>query len=109
MDEVVYEKYSSELYGMLVLLVDGEPLGISRGLQDTRLQYDGFKAVVTLNQRFVVKTSSSTLASFLEVVSPGGLKDKDLVAGVHQWERRAADLRTRFGEEIKGSLKLAVF
>eukprot|EP00973_Karenia_brevis_P068173 9485395-Karenia_brevis.AAC.1 len=49
------------------------------------------------------------LASFLEVMSPRGLTEKDSISGVHQWQRRAADLRTRYGEEIKGNLKLVVF
>eukprot|EP00973_Karenia_brevis_P089394 12394994-Karenia_brevis.AAC.1 len=49
------------------------------------------------------------LASFLEVVSPKGLRDKDLIPGIHFWERRVADLKIRFGEEIKGNLKLTIF
>eukprot|EP00973_Karenia_brevis_P029249 4033764-Karenia_brevis.AAC.1 len=65
--------------------------------------------MVALNQRFDVKTSSSMLSRFLEVVTPKGVKDKSLVPGVHQWERRVADLKARDGEEIKGNLKLAVF
>eukprot|EP00973_Karenia_brevis_P039161 5408988-Karenia_brevis.AAC.1 len=35
--------------------------------------------------------------------------DKDSTPGVHQWERKVAGLRARYGEEIKGNLKLAVF
>eukprot|EP00973_Karenia_brevis_P013636 1850347-Karenia_brevis.AAC.1 len=96
-----------ELCRILVSLTSGEPLGISRGLQDTDFQFDGYKAIVALSQRFDVKTSSSMLSS-LEVVSPKGVKDKDLVPGVHHWERKVADLRSRYGEEIKGNLKLAV-
>eukprot|EP00973_Karenia_brevis_P014038 1906282-Karenia_brevis.AAC.1 len=59
-----------------------------RGLQDSKFQYDGFKALVALSQRFDVKTSSSMLSSFLEVVSPKPGKEIDIVQGVHQWERR---------------------
>eukprot|EP00973_Karenia_brevis_P075843 10537772-Karenia_brevis.AAC.1 len=51
-DKDTYSKYSSELYGVLVSLVEGEPLGILRGLQDTKSQYDGHKAIVMLSQRF---------------------------------------------------------
>eukprot|EP00973_Karenia_brevis_P089995 12400461-Karenia_brevis.AAC.1 len=82
-DQELYKKFSSELYGVLVSLVEGEPLGILRGLQNTKFQYDGYKAIVTLNQRFVIKTSSSMLASFLEVVKPKTLKEKDLITGIH--------------------------
>eukprot|EP00973_Karenia_brevis_P033314 4595665-Karenia_brevis.AAC.1 len=33
----------------------------------------------------------------------------DIVQGVHHWERRVADLKSRYGEEVGGNLKLAVF
>eukprot|EP00973_Karenia_brevis_P041163 5694609-Karenia_brevis.AAC.1 len=65
-----------------------------RGLQDTKWQYDGYKALLILSQRFDVKTSSSVLSSFLEVVSPKQVKEVDIVPGVHQWARRVADLRS---------------
>eukprot|EP00973_Karenia_brevis_P046720 6483031-Karenia_brevis.AAC.1 len=57
-DRVIYDKYKTELYGVLVSLTSGEPLNMLRGLQDTRYQYDGFKAPAVLSQRFDVKTSS---------------------------------------------------
>eukprot|EP00973_Karenia_brevis_P088128 12219249-Karenia_brevis.AAC.1 len=59
-----------------------------RGLQDTEFPSDGFKALVCLSQRFDVKASSSMLASFLEVVSPKSLKDKELIPGIYFWERK---------------------
>eukprot|EP00973_Karenia_brevis_P002308 311102-Karenia_brevis.AAC.1 len=66
-----------------------------RELQDTRFQYDEFKALVTLSQRFDVKTSSSSmLSSCLEVVSPKPVKEIGLVQGVHHWERKVADLKS---------------
>eukprot|EP00973_Karenia_brevis_P080004 11099962-Karenia_brevis.AAC.1 len=71
-----------------------------RGLQDTKYQYDGFKALVVLSQSFDVKTSSSMLSSFLEVVSPKQVKEIDIVQGGHQWDRRVADLKSRHGEDI---------
>eukprot|EP00973_Karenia_brevis_P014996 2046700-Karenia_brevis.AAC.1 len=37
------------------------------------------------------------------------IKDKDLIPGIHFWERKVADLKSRFGEEIKSNLKLTVF
>eukprot|EP00973_Karenia_brevis_P024772 3414966-Karenia_brevis.AAC.1 len=71
---------------------------------------DGFKALVLLNQRFDVKNSASLLNSFLEVVSPVSLKgSRDLVSGRQEWERKVAARRSRYGEEIKGHLKLAIF
>eukprot|EP00973_Karenia_brevis_P034104 4704771-Karenia_brevis.AAC.1 len=70
---------------------------------------DGFKAVVLLNQRFDVKFSASLLSNFLEVVSPSILKgSRDLVAGIQEWERKVASLRSRYGEEVKGHLGLAI-
>eukprot|EP00973_Karenia_brevis_P036581 5043136-Karenia_brevis.AAC.1 len=44
-DRVTYDKYKTELYGVLVFLTSGEPLNMLRGLQDTKYQYDGFKAL----------------------------------------------------------------
>eukprot|EP00973_Karenia_brevis_P029862 4118343-Karenia_brevis.AAC.1 len=44
-DQEIYSKYKSELYGVLVPLTSGEPLGIMRGLQDTDFPSDGFKAL----------------------------------------------------------------
>eukprot|EP00973_Karenia_brevis_P009397 1271007-Karenia_brevis.AAC.1 len=68
---------------------------------------DGFKALVLLNQRFDVKNTTSLLSSFLEVVSHVSLKrSRDLVAGIQEWERKVASLKSRYGEEIKGHLKL---
>eukprot|EP00973_Karenia_brevis_P065903 9160731-Karenia_brevis.AAC.1 len=49
------------------------------------------------------------LASLLEVVSPKLIKDKDLIPGIHFWVREVADLKSRFGEEIKGNVKLTTF
>eukprot|EP00973_Karenia_brevis_P092788 12414129-Karenia_brevis.AAC.1 len=98
-DKVIYDKYKTELYGVLVSLTSGEPLNMLRGLRHTRFQYDGFKALVVLSQRFDVKASSSMLSSFLEVVSPKPVKEIDIVQGVHHWERKVADLKSRYGEE----------
>eukprot|EP00973_Karenia_brevis_P090755 12404108-Karenia_brevis.AAC.1 len=49
------------------------------------------------------------LTSFLKVVSPKVARDKELIPAIHLWERRVADLRSRYGEDIKGNLKLTVF
>eukprot|EP00973_Karenia_brevis_P016360 2240983-Karenia_brevis.AAC.1 len=71
---------------------------------------DGFKALVLLNQRFDVKNNASLLNSFLEVVSPADLKSsRDRVSGIQEWERKVASLKSRYGEEVKGHLKLAIF
>eukprot|EP00973_Karenia_brevis_P062653 8712196-Karenia_brevis.AAC.1 len=71
-----------------------------RGLQDTQFPSDGYKALVSLSQRLDVKTSSSVLSSFLEVVSSKVAKDEELIPAIHLWERKVADLRSRYGEEI---------
>eukprot|EP00973_Karenia_brevis_P082624 11453290-Karenia_brevis.AAC.1 len=71
---------------------------------------DGFKALILLNQRFDVKNSASLLNSFLEVVSPVSLKgSRDLVSGIQERGRKVAALKSRYGEEIQGHLKLAIF
>eukprot|EP00973_Karenia_brevis_P063746 8862083-Karenia_brevis.AAC.1 len=48
-DQVVYNKYKTELYGVLMSLTSGEPLGRLRRLQDTQLQFDGYEAIVALS------------------------------------------------------------
>eukprot|EP00973_Karenia_brevis_P071904 9991020-Karenia_brevis.AAC.1 len=61
---------------------------------------DGFKAFVLLNHRFDVKNSARLLSSFLEVVNPTSLKgSRDIVAGIQEWERNVASLKSRYGEE----------
>eukprot|EP00973_Karenia_brevis_P067019 9320648-Karenia_brevis.AAC.1 len=70
---------------------------------------DGYEAVVLLSQRIDVKTSASLLSSFLDVVSPPSLKgSKDLASGVQDWESKVTPLRSRYDEDIKGKLKLAM-
>eukprot|EP00973_Karenia_brevis_P029900 4122711-Karenia_brevis.AAC.1 len=49
-DQVVYSKYKAQLYGVLVSLTTEEPLRIMRGLQDTMVKYDVYKAIVALSQ-----------------------------------------------------------
>eukprot|EP00973_Karenia_brevis_P053834 7478321-Karenia_brevis.AAC.1 len=49
------------------------------------------------------------LSSFLEVVSPKPVKELDLAQGIHHWERKVADLKSRYDEDIGGNLKLTVF
>eukprot|EP00973_Karenia_brevis_P077077 10705374-Karenia_brevis.AAC.1 len=88
-DRVLYDKYSSELYGVLVTLTTAEPLSIIQGLVDTVFKMDGFKAVIFLNQRLDVRNSASLLSSFLKVMSPTNWKgSKDVVAGIQEWERK---------------------
>eukprot|EP00973_Karenia_brevis_P046665 6473968-Karenia_brevis.AAC.1 len=43
LDRETYKRYSSELYGVLVSLLEGEPLSILRGLQDTNSNMMGIK------------------------------------------------------------------
>eukprot|EP00973_Karenia_brevis_P055751 7755263-Karenia_brevis.AAC.1 len=73
---------------------DWDPASDISGDQDTKWQYDGYKALAILSQRFDVKARSSMLSSFLKVVSPKQVKEVEIVQGVHQWERRVADLRS---------------
>eukprot|EP00973_Karenia_brevis_P067146 9337637-Karenia_brevis.AAC.1 len=44
-DSDTYTKFKTELYGVLVSLTSGEPLGILKGLQDKDFPSDGFKAL----------------------------------------------------------------
>ena len=48
----IYSMYRTELYGLLVSLTGGEAKGILKGMLDTRMPADGFKALVILRRRF---------------------------------------------------------
>ena len=48
----IHRKYSSELYGLLVSLTSGEAKGILKGMLDSKMPSDGFKALVVLRRRF---------------------------------------------------------
>eukprot|EP00973_Karenia_brevis_P049572 6879849-Karenia_brevis.AAC.1 len=52
LNQDIYEKHKSELYGVLVCLTSGEPLGIMRGLQGAEYPSDRFKAMACLSQRY---------------------------------------------------------
>ena len=54
-------------------------------------------------------TGGSILQTFLEVVSPGGIKSsREVISGIHQREAKEALLRSRFDEAMSDKLKLAI-
>ena len=69
---------------------------------------DGYKALVILGKRSDNQTTASLLQLFLEVISPGGPKVKETVAGIHKWEAKVPVLAQKFGETIGGNIKLAI-
>jgi hypothetical protein len=104
-----YEKYTAELYGIICSLTTGEAKNVVRGIMDTSLAQDGYKALVILNKRFDAKTSASLLQSFLDVVKPQAMKGtQDIVSGIHKWETRVTGLKSRYGEDLNDNLKLAI-
>ena len=72
MDPDLYEFYKGQLYGVLVDLTEreGEARRILKGFEDRGEQLDGFKAMLALQDRFDVQTTSSILQALLEVVKP---------------------------------------
>ena len=73
----LYDRYSSELYGLLVSLTSGEAKGILKGMLDSKWPTDGFKALVVLRRRFDALTGGSILQTFLEVVPPVGIRTQE--------------------------------
>ena len=106
---LIYEKYASELYGLLCSLTTGEAKNVLKGIVDSGFQHDGFKALVILNKRFDSKTAASLLQSFLDVVSPTAIKGiSEIVSGIHKWESKVAALKSRYNEDVNSNLKFAI-
>ena len=79
------------------------------GFEDRGEQLDGFKAMLALQERFDVQTTSSILQALLEVVKPTGIKgDKDMVSGIMGWETLLGTLENRFGEVLSENLRTAI-
>ena len=106
-----HSKYSGELFGVLVQLTEGEAKSASTELALNGGGVgadDGYQGLLLLQNRFDNQTTSSLLQLFCEVITPGGLKFKDIVTGIHSWERRIALLETKLNESITENIKLAV-
>ena len=85
MEVELYEFYKGQLYGILVDLTewDGEARRTLKGFEDRGEELDGFRALLALQERFDVQTTSSILQALLEVVKPTGIRgDKEMVAGI---------------------------
>jgi len=109
LDRPTYLKYREELYSCLSSLTDGEAKNVLRAVLEKGGTQDGYKALADLNKRFNPKTPASLLHAYLGVVNPPQITDpRNVVKGVNNWEMRVANLRTRYSEEIKGNLKLAI-
>ena len=72
LDQRLYDDFRQELYGVLVSLTEGEPLGLIKWLVEEaeNVEADGFKAILLMIQRFDPKTTGSMLRQYIEVVSP---------------------------------------
>ena len=96
---------------MLVDLTEreGEARSILKGFEDRGDELDGFKALLALQERFDVQTTSSILQALLEVVKPSGIRgDKDMVSGIMKWETLLGALENRFGEVLPENLRTAI-
>jgi hypothetical protein len=107
-DQELYQKYSGELYGVLCGLTSGEPKNLVRGIVKGGFGQDGHKALVILNKRYDTRNGATLLHAFLEIVNPPAWKSGELVSGIHKWETRMAVLKSRYGEDLTPSVKLAV-
>ena len=72
--EDLYCKYGAELYGVLSSLTVGAAKSIFKGLVDRGDGLDRFKALVISQKWFDTKASASLLQTYLDVVTPPGLK-----------------------------------
>ena len=82
---------------------------ILKGFKDRGEELDGFRALLALQERFDVQTTSSILQALLEVVKPTGIRgDKEMVAGILKWETLLGALENRFGEVLSENLRTAI-
>ena len=61
-----------------------------------------------LDKRFDTKTAATLLQTLMEALTPGTLRPKEVVQGIHNWETKIAILKTRYDEELRPMVKLAV-
>ena len=76
LDDYMYEKFSGELFGVLVQLTEGEAKATLKEMVDKGMLQDGYKALLILGKRFDNQTTASLLQMFLEVITPGGSQSK---------------------------------
>ncbi len=78
-----YERYKSELYGILCSMTQGEPKHIVRSIVGAHSEQDGFRAILALNHRYDQRTTATLLQASLDVVGPPALKSvNDVLVGV---------------------------
>ena len=99
LDQEIYEKYQSDLYGTLVSLTSGESKSILRSLVEGGGRQDGFKALYIFGRRFETRTAASLLFSYREVIRPKIVKDVTQVpAAIYAWEAKVSQLHQRFNK-----------
>ena len=109
LNQGIYDKYTSELFGVICSWTSGEAKNLVKGIVDAGYGHDGFKGLLILNRRFDVKTSASLLQSYLEVVSPRPIRNVlDVANCIHHWEAKCAALKSRYDEDLGENLKLAI-
>ena len=110
LDQLVYERYKGELYGLLCGLTEGDAKSVVRTVVDKGYSQDGFEACVELGRRFESRTAANLLQAFTEAVCPPQVKGSaEIIPGIHKWEAQLAVLKSRYGEEINGNLRMAIF
>ena len=109
-DMGTHERYSEELFSVLVGLTEGDAKGIVRSLVDRGLPQDGYRALIELNRRYDYKTAASLLHAFMAVVNPDKIQRvEDVQKRLAIWEGSIAKLKSRYGEDVSGKIKMAIF
>jgi len=105
----LYEKYKSELYGVVVSLTVGEAKSVVRGISESGSNNDGFKALVVLQCRYDKKTKANLLRTFLDVTNPPGIKGVNtIIKSIHAWESKVSVLKSRYDHTLDKDLKIAI-
>jgi len=105
----LYEKYKSELYGVVVSLTVGEAKSVVRGISESGNNNDGFKALVVLQCRYDKKTKANLLRTFLDVTNPPGIKGVNtIIKSIHAWESKVSVLKSRYDHTLDKDLKIAI-
>ena len=92
----VYDRYKSELYGILCSTTQGEPKNIAMNIVDSFSDQDGFRALLALNHRYDQRTTATLMQASLDVVGPPAFKNvQEILVGVPKWEGKIASLFNR--------------
>ncbi len=105
-----YDKYSGELFSVLVGLTEGEANSVVRGVCTLTGERCGFTAIKALGERFNPKTPARFLMQLMDILKPGVVKDaRGLAKLVEDWEGKISKWEREWEELLSEKVKVALF